>query len=47
MKTDEELQISAADNFTLALDAGAAVESRLTSRTVNPSLKLSYAATGD
>ncbi|MDQ2745798.1 MAG: tyrosine-type recombinase/integrase [Acidobacteriota bacterium] len=40
MKTDEELQISAADNFTLALDVDAVVESWLT-RTVNPSLQRS------
>ena len=40
MKTSEELQISAADNFTLALDIDAVVESWMT-RTVNPSLKRS------
>ncbi|MBA3634715.1 MAG: tyrosine-type recombinase/integrase [Acidobacteria bacterium] len=40
MKTSEELQILDADNFTLALDVNAVVESWLT-RTVNPSLKRS------
>jgi len=38
VKTSEELQILDTDNFTLALDVGAVVESWLT-RTVNPSLK--------
>ncbi len=40
MKTSEELQILDADNFTLALDVNAVVESWLT-RTVNPSLRRS------
>ena len=40
MKTSEELQILDADNFTLALDVNAVVESWLT-RTVNSSLKRS------
>ena len=40
MKTSEELQILDAENFTLALDVNAVVESWLT-RTVNPSLKRS------
>jgi len=40
VKTDEQLQISNSDNFTLALDVNAVVESWLT-RTVNPSLKRS------
>ena len=40
MTTSEELRISASDNFTLALDVNAVVESWLT-RTVNPSLKRS------
>lgn len=40
MNHTEELQISAPDNFTLALDVNAVVESWLT-RTVNPSLRRS------
>ncbi len=40
MKTSEELQISAPDNFSVVLDVNAVVESWLT-RTVNPSLKRS------
>ncbi|MGI8641494.1 MAG: tyrosine-type recombinase/integrase [Pyrinomonadaceae bacterium] len=40
MKTSEELQILDAENFTLALDVNAVVESWLT-RTVNPSLRRS------
>ncbi len=40
MITSEELQISGSENFTLALDVNAVVESWLT-RTVNPSLKRS------
>ena len=40
MRTSEELQISASDNFSVSLDVNAVVESWLT-RTVNPSLKRS------
>ncbi|MBA4124848.1 MAG: tyrosine-type recombinase/integrase, partial [Acidobacteria bacterium] len=40
MKTSEELQISASDNFSVSLDVNAVVESWLT-RTVNPSLRRS------
>ncbi len=40
MVTSEELQILDTDNFTLALDVNAVVESWLT-RTVNPSLRRS------